>query len=630
MRNFLYIVLLYPISVVCQHSYNVDLIPEELIENADAVVRNETISIDIKSQSSYTYAVTKVITVLNKDGERPLTVPYSKSSKIKSLTAYVYDEKGVEVKKLKKKNFNDYSATGQSTFHDDSRVYVYEHPTNSFPYTLSLKFVIEDPNTIFLPRWYPIGSYNQSVEKSSYHISCPEELNLRFLQNNFADSNINITKDGAKHRYRIENLPAKKYEVLSPSLSSMVPTLTAAVDHFHLEGVDGSAKDWNQFGKWYYDNLLAQQRELPQEAISEVKQITASIDDPIDKAKAIYSYVQSRSRYISVQLGIGGWKPDDAASVHKLGYGDCKGLTNYTHALLEQVGIESFYCPVYAGSHILDIKQDFHSMQGNHVILCIPDQKSQDSIWLECTSQENPFGYIGDFTDDRNILVIGPSGGKIQHTTTYNEDNSQLKVEGEAKINADGSLSLSYSKDHSGVYYDRSYIQHSKDKKLRESYISDFNHLGEVSQVDFSHEDHKQNSTFSEQINIDVKGFAQNINDELIFTPNLYPKRISIPDKVRNRKTPFVITRSAGFTDYIMYLAPEGYAIEFVPEDVTLDTEFGLYELKFEKLDERNLKYSRRFVRKKGTYSKDKYKSYRSFLKKVSKLDTQKIVLTKI
>jgi hypothetical protein len=58
--------------------------------------------------------------------------------------------------------------------------------------------------------------------------------------------------------------------------------------------------------------------------------------EPIMKAKLIYDYVQQKSRYVSIQVGIGGWKPMDASDVDRLGYGDCKGLTNYTKALWRQ------------------------------------------------------------------------------------------------------------------------------------------------------------------------------------------------------------------------------------------------------------------------------------------------------
>ncbi len=74
-----------------------------------------------------------------------------------------------------------------------------------------------------------------------------------------------------------------------------------------------------------------------------------------------------------------------------------KDLTNYTKALLDLVGVTSYYSHIDANSdEPVSFENDFASLeQGNHVILNIPN-KDKD-VWLECTSQTMPFGFLGDF-----------------------------------------------------------------------------------------------------------------------------------------------------------------------------------------------------------------------------------------
>ena len=79
---------------------------------------------------------------------------------------------------------------------------------------------------------------------------------------------------------------------------------------------------------------------------------------------------------------------------------------------------------LWAGERKRSVEKDFSSMQGNHAILNIPN--NGNDIWLECTSQTIPFGFLGDFTDDRDVLVVTPEGGIIKRTPAYlNEDNLQ-------------------------------------------------------------------------------------------------------------------------------------------------------------------------------------------------------------
>jgi len=88
-------------------------------------------------------------------------------------------------------------------------------------------------------------------------------------------------------------------------------------------------------GNWQKENLLKGRRDLSETTIQEVTTLVSKASTNKEKAKLIYQYVQNKTRYISIQLGIGGWKPILASEVDRLGYGDCKALTNYTKALLD-------------------------------------------------------------------------------------------------------------------------------------------------------------------------------------------------------------------------------------------------------------------------------------------------------
>ena len=136
--------------------------------------------------------------------------------------------------------------------------------------------------------------------------------------------------------------------------------------------------------------------------------------------------MQENTRYVSIQLGLGGWQSYDPEYVYKNGYGDCKALSNYVQRMLEAVGITAYPVLIRAGEYAPDIVPEFSGNQFNHVILCVPDQK--DTIWLECTVNNFPAGYLGQFTEDRYALLISPEGGHLVRTpTSPPEANRQIR-----------------------------------------------------------------------------------------------------------------------------------------------------------------------------------------------------------
>src|SRR5690606_888532 len=117
---------------------------------------------------------------------------------------------------------------------------------------------------------------------------------------------------------------------------------------------------------------------LPAHIAQQVKALTSGITDVKEKITVLYNYLQKNTRYISIQLGIGGWQPFDDSYVAKNGYGDCKALTNYMQSLLTSANIPSFYTLVYAGASGTAKNRfvpDLPSQQFNHVVICVPTGK---------------------------------------------------------------------------------------------------------------------------------------------------------------------------------------------------------------------------------------------------------------
>ena len=100
-----------------------------------------------------------------------------------------------------------------------------------------------------------------------------------------------------------------------------------------------------------YDNLLFNKNQLSIATTTKIKDLVKDVTSPIEKAKIVYEYVQNKTRYISVQVDIGGWQPITANKVDEVSYGDCKGLTNYTKALLDVVGVKSHHVILYASNN---------------------------------------------------------------------------------------------------------------------------------------------------------------------------------------------------------------------------------------------------------------------------------------
>ena len=623
-------ILFINLIVAQKINYSTLSIPDNLKENANSCIRFQSINVEIKSQKKYIITTKKIITVFNKNGISNIDVReyFDNSNNINTIQATIYNSLGIFIKKIKRDDFKNQSVADGFSIYNDDRILFLDYTPTEFPFTIVYDSEAESSNTAFLPRWTPIDDYFESIQKSTFSISYPSDLGFKFKEFNFNDRTITKEELQNKLSYTIENILPEKPEEFSSILKNNIPKVIFGLEKFSLEGVEGSAKSWKDFGLWMNKNLLSSKDELSIETQNKMKSLVANETDVFKKAKIIYNYVQNKTRYVSIQMGIGGWKPMLAKDVDRLGYGDCKALSNYTQALLKTVDIPSYYTIVYAGNKKQNIEEDFVSMQGNHAILTLP---INDKLhFLECTSQTIPFDFEGDFTDDRKALIIKPNGGEIINTEVYSEKINTQNSIGTCFIDEKGSINCSLQIKSKGIQYNNKYqIETKSPEEIDKHFKSRFSWINNLKLEKPKFNNNKDNIEFIENIKFSAEGFGQFSSNLMIVPINIFNQDNSIPQRYRNRKNSFEIQR--GFTDYdeIEIVIPSGFTIDTKPENFEISEKFGNYKFELITIDKTKLIYKRTLSIKKGNWDKNEYDNYRIFKEQISKADNSKIVIVK-
>lgn len=606
-------------------------IPENLKENANSVILFEDVSIEIKSQNLMLITYKKAVSVLNKlgDANKFVTVHYDKNRKIRNIKTIIYNSGGAEIKKVKYKEYKDVSQFDGFSLYSDSRIYYYEHVPIDYPYTIYYEYEIETINTGFIPSWEPIESYLTSIVSSTYKLKTNDDLRVRINERNFDGFLISKNNDAINLEYKLSNFKGIEKEPYSPILENFTPKVLVGLNKFSLEGVNGEANNWKEFGKWRYDSLYNGNDILSEPIKIQIRKLVENITNPNEKAKVIYDYVQNKTRYISIQEGIGGWRPIKAEEVHNLGYGDCKGLTNYTKTLLDVVGVKSHYSVVWAGQEKKNVNPDFFSMQGNHVILNLPNEKGD--IWLECTSQKMPFGHLGDFTDDRDVLVITPEGGEIKHTKIYKTEDNLQTTKGNYIIDIDGNITGDVYIESTGTQYDDNLLGNDgKNQKeldvIFKKYLSNINNI-KFSKIEVFN--NKEAFKFEEKLVFTANNYGVLNGTQLLIPINAFNNNSDAPARIRDRKLPFEISMNFLDIDEVKIALPTQLKIEYIPEKVELNTKFGTYSIEVIKTDDHNYLYKRTLKIISGNFQKEDYEPYRNFRKEIARHDNSKIILIK-
>jgi hypothetical protein len=612
-------------------SYAAFLIPKDISKNANVVVRDESYKMVIISSGKAKMIHRYVYTILNKKGDSFATcvIYYDVFRRIKSLDGALYNSSGNEIKTLKKSEIKDLSINDGMSLMDDSRVKSHHFNYNSYPYTVVYEYEVDYDSPYFINHWTPQRLENQSIEKSMIEIEAPIDYKIKYKVFNLnlqPDSSVNGNQ--YKLTWEVKNLGAYQDEIAQPEKKFISPTLLFAPQTFEYGKFSGELSSWKTFGSFLYD-LQKGRQTLPDNILEKVKAIRSTEKDNNAVVTALYKMMQQSTRYVSIQLGIGGLQPFDAKYVCKNSYGDCKALSNYMHSLLAAAGIASFPAAIKAGTGEKSFISDLPSSQFNHVILCaIPNPK--DTMWLECTNQDIPAGYLGSFTCDRNALLITPDGGVLAHTPKYTNEQNCTQKKIEAELDLDGNLMLDVQTIYANEAYDdvNGQFKNLNSDALKKNLNQQFN-LATYDVISYDYTfPYADKPIIKENLKMKVSAFAQISGKRIFLNPNILNRFNRSLETDSMRKYPIYFKNGFLDLDTISIQLPASYTIESGFDTKSFDAVFGNYKTTL-KIEGNKLFYTRKELSRVGQYPADKYAELVTFYNNISKTDATKIVLIK-
>lgn len=622
------VTMLAPAAHGSDRRFDVAAIAPELVDGANAVIRVYDSQLRVTGADRAQQSVRKVITIFNAAGRSAGTeaVFYDKFRKIKKLNGLIRNPNGDVFRKIRKQEIRDVAVSLATNLFDDNRVRYVEMYHDAYPYTVEIEYEIEYKGMINWPAWIPQID-GLPVENAALDISLPAPITLHTFARHLEIEPVVTEEKGNRHfRWEIGMLPRLRPEPLGPPLYEQIPALLLAPSQFAIDGYAGSLASWQEFGAWYWQ--LNEGRDmLPEAAVAAVQQRISGVDDPVEQARALYTMLQEQTRYVSIQLGIGGWQTIDAATVFATGYGDCKALSNYMIAMLKAAAIPAYPVLINSGADAPALLVDFPSNQFNHVIVCVP--MASDTLWLECTSQTIPFNHIGAANENRHALLVTSDGGVLVQVPASSHGQNQQLRRATIDLRASGDADAQVTTVFTGNQQDRvRQALAQATPRDREVWLNQ--HIAipryRIRESDLS-EASLKSTAISIHLNLELPKYASRLGNRLFLNPNLMEQWKTIPEPSPSRTQPVQLSYAYEDIDSITYKLPDGFVVEAMPAPIQLDHDFGSFSSVVELVDARTLLFRRHLVMREPKMPAARYEDYRVFTGTIVSVDRAQVVL---
>ncbi len=595
--------------------------------DSSAMVLLDEIDLTVQDEQHAEYTVRRVIRINSAQADHYARgkITTDRYSQCRDLTGQVRNIAGKSLKKLHNKEIQKVQAAEGFNFYDESRHLLFDLAWPEHPYVVEYQYTLDLKTLLYWPNWHP--QEKVAVQKSTYRLLLKKPVAYHTLAlgldvQPIEQGNILIwSKENIAGREMEDDMPPEAYENMS---------LLFSPDAFTIEQFTADMKTWTGLAQWHLD-LNKEKAVLNTSGKTLVQELIKNVSTQREKTEILYSYLQQHTRYVAIEPGLSGWQPHQANDVLSNKYGDCKDLANLMAAMLQEAGIPAFLCLVKTRDQGV-VYPEFPANQFNHVVcLAVADQ---DSFWLDGTVDRMPLGIIPKMNEGTLTLIAAAEKPRLVHIPESTAEQNSTVTSITAELSQNGALSMNGEIRYSGLtaYERRSHMADLTPEKqaiwISSQLLGRYGADVQLHRYDLINLDGPYHLPFIITFQANIKKFAALAGLRLMIRPALMHRILpsAVAEKT-TRRYPIFYDYAYSNKDTLFVKLPHGYSLEAGPEQISVQTSFGIYQTTH-RSQEQTFFFSRHFAVLQRNIPAADYADYRDLLKTAAKNDRNQFIFS--
>jgi len=581
-------------------------------EKTDAVLMYSETFVLVQSADKIKVTVREAYKILRPGGREygTLVIPYNSHQKITAMRAWcipsqgkdyeIRDKEAVETSLPKIEGSELITDVKEKRLHipaaDPGNIVGYEYEKEDQP------FVLQD-----------IWHFQQEspVREARYSLQLPPGWEYKVMWMNYPE--IKPVESGNQSQWVVSQIKGIHHEDNMPPWKGVAGQMIVSFVPPGASVQSRGFQDWKDMGIWY-QGLTSGRRDASPELKQKVASLTSSSRTPLEKMKALADFAQRDIRYVAIELGIGGWQPHAAPEVFAHHYGDCKDKATLMGAMLQEMGVDSYY--VIINSERGSVTPETPAHNGfDHAIIAVklPDSVVDPSLmativhaklgrllFFDPTDELTPFGQLNGALQANYGLLVGPGGGELLELPVMPPAMNGIRRAGKLTLDSVGTLTGDVQEIRVG---DRAWSQRwalrtvTKDAdkiKPIETLLSRSLATFEITKASVSNLQ-STDLPFVYNYSVTARNYAKPAGNLLLLRPRFIGNKSSdLLETKEPRKYPVEFDGPSRDMDTFEIALPPGYEVDDLPPPVDADYSFASYHSKTE-VKGNTLKYTRTF-----------------------------------